>query len=88
MDKDLNGIPGISGKISSLKSNIKKHIKGKDEVIDNCLCALFSKGHVLIEDIPGVGKTTLAHTLALSQLRVATLRFSNGSERKVALGTT
>ena len=66
MDKELNGIPGISDKISSLKSNIKKYIKGKDEVIDNCLCALFSKGHVLIEDIPGVGKTTLAHTLALS----------------------
>ena len=66
MDKELNGIPGISDKIWSLKSNIKKHIKGKDEVIDNCLCALFSKGHVLIEDIPGVGKTTLAHTLALS----------------------
>jgi len=66
MDKELYSIPEISDKISSLKSNIKKHIKGKDEVIDNCLCALFSKGHVLIEDIPGVGKTTLAHTLALS----------------------
>ena len=66
MDKELNGIPGISDKIWSLKSNIKKHIKGKDEVIDNCLCALFSKGHALIEDIPGVGKTTLAHTLARS----------------------
>jgi len=66
MDKELNGIAGISDKIASLKSNIKKHIKGKDEVIDNCLCALFSNGHVLIEDIPGVGKTTLAHTLAHS----------------------
>ena len=66
MDKELNGNPGISDKIASLKSNIKKHIKGKDSVIDNCLCALFSNGHVLIEDIPGVGKTTLAHTLALS----------------------
>ena len=66
MDKELNGIPGISDKIDSLKSNIKKHIKGKDSVIDNCLCALFSNGHVLIEDIPGVGKTTLAHTIALS----------------------
>ncbi len=66
MDKELNSISGISDKIASLKSNIKKHIKGKDAVIDNCLCALFSNGHVLIEDIPGVGKTTLAHTLALS----------------------
>ena len=66
MDKESNSISGISDKIASLKSNIKKHIKGKDAVIDNCLCALFSNGHVLIEDIPGVGKTTLAHTLALS----------------------
>lgn len=66
MDKELNGISGISDKIASLKSNIKKHIIGKDAVIDNCLCALFSNGHVLIEDIPGVGKTTLAYTLALS----------------------
>lgn len=63
MDKELNG---ISEKIAALKSNIKNHIKGKDSVIDNCLCALFSNGHVLIEDIPGVGKTALAHTLALS----------------------
>ena len=63
MDKELNG---FSDKIASLKNNIKKQIKGKDGVIDNCLCALFSNGHVLIEDIPGVGKTTLAHTIALS----------------------
>jgi len=63
MDKELNG---FSDKITSLKNNIKKQIKGKDGVIDNCLCALFSNGHVLIEDIPGVGKTTLAHTIALS----------------------
>lgn len=66
MDKELNGFSGISDKIASLKINIKKHIKGKDRVIDDCLCALFSNGHVLIEDIPGVGKTTLAHTIALS----------------------
>ncbi len=63
MDKELNG---FTDKITSLKNNIKKQIKGKDGVIDNCLCALFSNGHVLIEDIPGVGKTTLAHTIALS----------------------
>ena len=66
MDKELNGFSGISDKIAALKINIKKHIKGKDRVIDDCLCALFSNGHVLIEDIPGVGKTTLAHTIALS----------------------
>lgn len=66
MDKELNDTRSNSDKITSLRNNIKKHVKGKDSVIDNCLCALFSKGHVLIEDIPGVGKTTLARTMAQS----------------------
>ena len=39
---------------------IKKNIKGKDEVIAQVLCAMLAGGHVLLEDIPGVGKTTLA----------------------------
>lgn len=59
--------PPIFGeKIGVLRENIKKVIKGKDEVIDNCLCSLFSKGHVLIEDIPGTGKTTLAQAISVS----------------------
>jgi len=65
MDKELN-LPVITENIALLRNNIKKHIKGKDNVIDYCLCALFSGGHVLIEDIPGVGKTTLAYTIASS----------------------
>ena len=65
MDKELD-LPVITEKIALLKSNIKKHIKGKDNVIDYCLCALFSGGHVLIEDIPGVGKTALAYAIASS----------------------
>ncbi|MBO4695733.1 MAG: MoxR family ATPase [Lachnospiraceae bacterium] len=39
---------------------IKKNIKGKDDVINKVLCAMLAGGHVLLEDIPGVGKTTLA----------------------------
>ncbi len=49
-----------------LASSIGKVIIGKDEVISLILTALFAGGHVLIEDIPGVGKTTLAHALARS----------------------
>ena len=45
---------------------IKKVIVGKDEIIEKVLIAILAKGHVLIEDIPGVGKTTLA--LALSRV--------------------
>ena len=66
MEQTALNIPSIGEKIELLNSNIKKIIKGKDEVIFNCLCAFFSKGHILIEDIPGVGKTTLAYALSKS----------------------
>ena len=56
----------LNQKISDLRNSVKKIIKGKDSVIDNCLCALFSRSHVLIEDIPGVGKTTLSNAIAVS----------------------
>ncbi len=39
-------------------------IVGKHEVIERALCCLLARGHLLIEDVPGVGKTTLAHALA------------------------
>lgn len=41
-------------------------IRGKDEIIDLSITALLSNGHLLVEDVPGVGKTTLAHGLARS----------------------
>ena len=52
--------------VHALQENIKKVIVGKDEVIELALIALICKGHVLIEDVPGVGKTTLASALAKS----------------------
>lgn len=66
MEQIALNIPSIGERIELLNSNIKKIIKGKDEVIFNCLCAFFSRGHILIEDIPGVGKTTLAYALSKS----------------------
>lgn len=47
-------------KLNAVISEVKKVIFGKDEVISAILTALISGGHVLLEDIPGVGKTTLA----------------------------
>ena len=47
-------------KLELVKNEIKKVIIGKDEVIDAVLMTVLSGGHVLLEDIPGVGKTTLA----------------------------
>lgn len=52
--------------IRALQQNISRVIVGKDEVIEYALIALLCKGHVLIEDVPGVGKTTLASALAKS----------------------
>ena len=49
-----------------LLNNVRRVIVGKDDAIELALIALLCKGHVLIEDVPGVGKTTLAASLAKS----------------------
>ena len=52
--------------IYALQQNIRRVVVGKDNAIELLLIALLCKGHVLIEDVPGVGKTTLASALAKS----------------------
>lgn len=47
-------------------NEIKKVVQGKDEIIKNVMMAILSNGHILLEDVPGVGKTTLA--LAFSRV--------------------
>ena len=49
-----------------LKASVQKVIVGKGEVIDNLMTALIASGHVLLEDVPGMGKTLLAKSLARS----------------------
>ncbi len=49
-----------------IRENIQKVIVGKSEIIDLMLVAVLCEGHVLIEDVPGIGKTTLAKALARS----------------------
>jgi MoxR-like ATPase len=53
-----------NSQISQLQQTIARVIKGKEEVIQLALITLLARGHLLIEDVPGTGKTTLAHTLA------------------------
>ncbi|MBQ9299100.1 MAG: MoxR family ATPase [Clostridia bacterium] len=52
--------------VYALQQNIRRVIVGKDEAIELALIALLCRGHVLIEDVPGVGKTTLVAALAKS----------------------
>ncbi|MGI6107631.1 MAG: AAA family ATPase [Lachnospiraceae bacterium] len=61
-------------KIWQAIDNVKTVIKGKDESLEKCMCVLLAGGHILMEDIPGVGKTTLAlafsKALSLKQKRM------------------
>ena len=53
-------------KISKLIENIEKVIIGKSDVIHKAVCALIANGHILLEDVPGVGKTMLAKSISRS----------------------
>jgi MoxR-like ATPase len=63
---DTVSIVATSSSISQLQGAIARVIRGKDDAIELALVALLARGHLLIEDVPGVGKTTLAQALAHS----------------------
>lgn len=50
----------MNNKSVEIRNEVKKVIVGKDDVIDKVMMAILSGGHILLEDVPGVGKTTLA----------------------------
>ena len=62
---------------SSIKQQVGRRIVGNDEVIDGTLTALLAGGHVLLEGIPGLGKTQLVHTIAdVLHLQFARIQFT------------
>lgn len=54
----------IGSRAAALETSLRNIIRGNDEVIRLALVAVIARGHLLIEGVPGVGKTTLAHALA------------------------
>ncbi len=52
--------------LAAIRENMQKVVVGKEDVIDKMLIALVCSGHVLVEDLPGLGKTTLVSALAAS----------------------
>jgi MoxR-like ATPase len=58
--------PSLARQLSGLVDQISTIVVGKRPQIEDCIACLLAAGHLLIEDVPGVGKTTLAHALAVS----------------------
>src|SRR6476660_6618864 len=81
--------PDILVKLSELETVVGAAIHGKPEVVRLSLVCLLSKGHLLIEDVPGVGKTTLAQALARSvSCRFHRLQFTSDMLPSDVLGVT
>jgi len=75
--------------LGELKASVARVIRGKDEVIDWIIAALLARGHVLIEDIPGVGKTTLAQALSKSlNLSFSRIQFTSDTLPSDVIGVS
>jgi MoxR-like ATPase len=67
-----------AAKIAELQNAIEAVIRGKSETVKYALVTLFAKGHLLIEDVPGIGKTTLASALARAlDLSIQRIQFTS-----------
>src|SRR5438477_2336235 len=60
----LETVIAASHRAARLENELKKVIRGKDDIVRLALVSVLARGHLLIEGVPGVGKTTLAHALA------------------------
>jgi MoxR-like ATPase len=81
--------PAALGRLEELETTLGQAIRGKAEVLRLSLVCLIAEGHLLIEDVPGVGKTTLAHALARSvRCEFHRLQFTSDMLPSDVLGVT
>jgi MoxR-like ATPase len=81
--------PDILHKLAELETAVGAAIRGKPEVVRLSLVSLLARGHLLIEDVPGVGKTTLAQALARTvSCRFHRLQFTSDMLPSDVLGVT
>ncbi len=81
--------PVAASKLSELEASVGQIIRGKADVVRLSLVCLLAKGHLLIEDVPGVGKTTLAQALARSvQCTFHRLQFTSDMLPSDVVGVT
>lgn len=75
--------------IDKLLEQSEQYLNGKKDKVELALCAIFTGGHVLIEDLPGVGKTTLVKLLGkLFNLKVSRIQFTNDILPSDIIGTS
>ncbi len=75
--ENMEKVKSFSESIAKLKSEIKKDLVGQEEVVDNVITAIIAGGNVLLEGVPGVGKTRLVRSLSKAlQLPFSRIQFT------------
>ena len=75
--EDAEKVAKFSRAIADIKAELAKDIVGMEEVVDNVICAIIAGGNVLLEGVPGVGKTRLVRSLAQTlQLSFSRIQFT------------
>jgi MoxR-like ATPase len=68
----------LAGGIDSFRQELTKNLNGKPQIVDTVICGILANGHLLIEDVPGVGKTTFIKIIAkLLGLEVSRVQFTS-----------